>query len=156
MLAFSQARELEVKGLLAFILGESRCALPVSEIQEVLPVAALSPIPGQTLPVEGMLNLRGAMIPVLDLRSCLGLPQVRWNSETRIIVIKTGDARVGVVVDRVEDVVEVEDRGDSTPLRESHPLVASVKTFGGRALTVIRPERLAQSYQQSTALRSDR
>ena len=133
-----------MKGLLAFILGESRCALPVSEIQEVLPAVMLSPIPGQTLPVEGMLNLRGAMIPVLDLRSCLGLPQIRWNSETRIIVVKTKEIRVGVVVDRVEDVVEVEEHDHITPLRESHPLVASVRTFAGKAMTVVRPERLAE------------
>ena len=133
-----------MSGLLAFLLGESRCALPVNEIQEVLPVVALSPIPGQALPVEGMLNLRGAMIPVLDLRSCLGLPQIRWNSETRIIIVKTREARVGVVVDRVEDVVEAEEHGQVTSLRASHPLVASVGTFAGKALTVIRPERLAE------------
>ena len=141
-----------MKGMLAFLLGESRCALPVNEIQEVLPVVALSPIPGQALPVEGMLNLRGAMIPVLDLRSCLGLPQIRWNSETRIIIVKTREARVGVVVDSVEDVVEVEERGGSSPLRESHPLVDSVRIFGGKALTVVRPERLAQTYQQSAPI----
>ena len=141
-----------MKGLLAFILGESRCALPVSEIQEILPAVMLSPIPGQTLPLEGMLNLRGAMIPVLDLRSCLDLPQIRWSSETRIIVVKTKETRMGVVVDRVEDVVEVEERDQMAPLRESHPLVASVGTFEGKALTVIRPERLAESYQQSAPI----
>ena len=127
---------------LAFQLGESRCAFPVADVQEVLPVVALSPIPGQELPVEGMLNLRGTLLPVLDLRSCFGLAPTEWKGQTRIIVIKSQALRVGVVVDGVEDVVEIEEAVATPPVGGSSELVGAVLSLGGKALTLLRPERL--------------
>ena len=131
-------------GFLLFTLGENRCALPVTEIQEVLPMVALSPIPGQGPPLEGMLNLRGALLPVVDLRSCFGSAQAHWNGKTRIIVVKTQGVRVGVVVDQVEDVAEAEGGEVILPAGEGREMVAEVRRLGGKALTIIRPERLAE------------
>ena len=129
--------------LLLFMLGENQCAFPVTEIQEVLPMVALSPIPGQGPPLEGMLNLRGVLLPVVDLRSCFGLAQTHWNGKTRIIVVKTQGARVGVVVDQIEDVVEAEGGEVIPPAGEGREMVAEVRLLRGKALAIIRPERLA-------------
>ena len=129
---------------LAFQLGESQCVFPVAAIQEILPTVALSRVPGQELPVEGMLNLRGTLLPVLDLRSCFGLAPAEWKGQTRIIVIKTQKLRVGVVVDGVEDVVEMEETETTPPAGGSSELVGAVLSLSGKALTLLRPERLAE------------
>jgi len=136
--------------VLAFQLGESRCAFPVPDVQEVLPVVALSPIPGQEPPLEGMLNLRGSMLPVFDLRACFGLASVRWTERTRIIVVNAQHGRIGVIVDHVEDVIKMNETEEtaSAPVG-NQKMVGAIQNVGGKALTLLRPGELIHDRQLS-------
>ena len=73
--------------------------------------------------MEGVINLRGRVIPVIDLRRRLGLPQGEQTGETRIVVVEVPPHRVGMVVDAVEEVFRILEEEIEPP----SPLVASIE-----------------------------
>jgi purine-binding chemotaxis protein CheW len=96
-------------GLVTFVLGSREYATPLSSIREVVRLENLADLPGMTPPLAGVLDLRGAALPVLDLRKGA-------TAETRgdVLVMESGsqdgkDSFVGVAVDRVRAVVEVDE-----------------------------------------------
>lgn len=86
-----------------FGLGDETMALPMDRVREVSPVEALAPVPRAPRGIAGLLNLRGTIIPAMDLRQRLGLPGPRPepDGQARILVAASGDGLCGLVVDRV-------------------------------------------------------
>ncbi len=84
-----------------FTLGESEYALPLDRIAEVLRMVAVTPLPGTSDPVAGVIDLRGRVIPVLDLRIRLGVPALTPDLRTPILVARDGDRVVGLIADEV-------------------------------------------------------
>lgn len=103
-------------GLVTFVLGEREYATPLSSIREVVRLEGLADLPGMTPPLAGVLDLRGAALPVLDLRGAR-------DREARgdVLVMDGGDAPVGVAVDRVSAVVEGHELGAGTPAGDELP-----------------------------------
>ena len=103
--------------LLLFQLGPEHCALDATQVVEVLALAQLRPLPGAPAAVAGVLNYRGAQVPVVDLSQCaLGRPAQRRLS-TRIIlteqVIAPGDQRlVGLIAEHATETMRQDDRPD--------------------------------------------
>ena len=94
-------------GLVTFVLGTREYATPLSSIREVVRLEGLADLPGMTPPLAGVLDLRGAALPVLDLR--------RGDAAERgdVLVMESGpDSLIGVAVDKVRAVV---DAGELTP-----------------------------------------
>ncbi|MBI3977186.1 MAG: purine-binding chemotaxis protein CheW [Chloroflexi bacterium] len=87
--------------LLVFELIGQRYALAISHVREVLPRAALTRLPGAPPAVAGILRLRGALLPILDLRQRLGLPPAVPAVGHRIVVARVGSTTVGLLVDAV-------------------------------------------------------
>jgi purine-binding chemotaxis protein CheW len=87
-----------------FRLQEREYALPVNVVVEVLPMVALIPVPDAPSALAGLLNLRGAIVPTLDVRTLLGLPGRRPDLHTPILVAHGGCRRVGLIVDEVAEV----------------------------------------------------
>ena len=91
--------------LVVLELAGQQYALPVRQVREVLPRAALTALPGAPAGVLGVLSLRGVMLPVLDLRQRLGLPSVPASLGQRIVVVEVPNATVGLLVDAVTGIV---------------------------------------------------
>lgn len=88
-------------GLVTFVLGEREYATPLSSVREVVRLEGLADLPGMEPPLAGVLDLRGAALPVLDLRR--GDPSARGD----VLVLENDDLTlVGVAVDRVRAVVD--------------------------------------------------
>jgi purine-binding chemotaxis protein CheW len=93
-------------GLITFVLGSREYATPLASVREVVRLEGLADLPGMQPPLAGVLDLRGAALPVLDLR-------VGANAETRgdVLVLENDDSAVGVAVDKVRAVVADEELG---------------------------------------------
>jgi len=96
-----------VERAVAFYLGEQRYALPIDRVQEIQQIVAFSEVPSGGLGVVGMINLRGHVIPAVDLRQLVGMSRQDYDLETPMIICRIGAHLLALVVDEVEDVLEL-------------------------------------------------
>ena len=92
---------------LTFTLGDEEYGVEILKVQEIKGYSTVTPIPNTPSYVKGVLNLRGAIIPIVDLRSKLSMSEAPYNQFTVIIVVRVGVKTVGVVVDAVSDVLNI-------------------------------------------------
>lgn len=112
----SQAPPAQAAGELAgkyltFMLGDEEYGLPVLKVREIIKVMEITQVPQVPAYVRGVINLRGKVIPVIDLRLRFGLPQKSYTERTCIIVVEVAmsgqHAMMGMVVDSVSEVLNV-------------------------------------------------
>jgi purine-binding chemotaxis protein CheW len=92
---------------LTFVLATEEYGLEILRVREILGMMAITPVPQTPEFVKGVINLRGKVTPVIDLRLKFGMPSVDYTQETCIIVVEVEDMRMGVVVDTVNEVVDI-------------------------------------------------
>jgi purine-binding chemotaxis protein CheW len=132
--------------LLVFRLEGREHALPVEDVVEVLRMVAAAPLPEAPPWVDGVINLRGRAIPLVDLRSRLGAPRREPDVSTPIIVVQARDAAevaTGLVVDEVVEVLELGSEAMASPAPvTASSAVAGVAREGDRLILVLDRERL--------------
>jgi purine-binding chemotaxis protein CheW len=94
---------------LVFQLAEAEHAAEVSSVREIIGPLPITRVPRMPASVRGVVNLRGKIIPVVDLRLRFGLEAVDHGARTCIIVVQSGGAELGLVVDRVIEVTAIAD-----------------------------------------------
>lgn len=100
---------------LTFHLGETEYALEILKVREIIGMMNVTEVARTPEFVRGVMNLRGKIIPVLDLRRVLAMQPVPDDEETRIIVVELTEIEVGIVVDRVQEVLDVAEEGVEDP-----------------------------------------
>ncbi|MEE9343492.1 MAG: chemotaxis protein CheW [Gammaproteobacteria bacterium] len=90
-----------------FRLGEELYGVNVIQVQEILRVTDITPVPGSPNYVLGIINLRGNIVTVIDLRLQLNMPTKETTDRTRIVIAEEGDLIVGFRVDSVADVADL-------------------------------------------------
>jgi purine-binding chemotaxis protein CheW len=105
------ATDPQARQLVVFTLGAEEYGVPITLVQEIIRYTAPRPIPGSPPHVEGVINLRGRIIPVVDLRSRFGAFGER-PEEAKIVIVELSEATVGIIVDEVKEVLTVS--GDQT------------------------------------------
>lgn len=93
--------------ILVFQLDGQRYALMIDVVQEIQQIVAFSEIPDVSPSIVGVINLRGQVVPVVDLRVLLGLERRAYDLQTPMIFCRTSRGIAALVVDEVEDVLEV-------------------------------------------------
>ncbi len=93
--------------LVAFCLANEIYGVDISLINEIIRLREITQIPRTAPDIEGVINLRGKIVPILDLRKRLGLPAGEHTGMTRIIVVQVADCTVGIVVDGVTGVLRI-------------------------------------------------
>ncbi len=93
--------------VVSFELDGEVFAVDILEVQEITRVREVRPIPEAPIFLEGVINLRGKVIPVMDLRKRLHLPVGETNAETRMIVVKNEGRPVALLVDSVSEVLRL-------------------------------------------------
>ena len=99
---------METMQLVIFRLNEQEYGVDIFRVNEIVPYANPTKIPNSPVYVEGVLNLRGHVIPVINLREKFNLKSSGTDDNTRIIVTNTGGNLVGFVVDEASEVITVE------------------------------------------------
>jgi len=106
------ASEVASQQVLTFVLGEETYGVDILRVQEIRGWSAVTKIPNSPPHVLGVLNLRGSIVPIVDLRKRFNLAQAEYTAVTVIIVLtvrsESGRRDFGVVVDGVSDVVDVD------------------------------------------------
>lgn len=95
--------------MVVFRLADEEFAVEVSSVEAIIKLQAITKVPHAPAHVVGVTNLRGNIVPVIDLKKRLNLPKTEPSADTRIIVALLQDAKVGMVVDSVSQVIEIED-----------------------------------------------
>jgi purine-binding chemotaxis protein CheW len=98
--------------ILVFELDGRRYGLPASEVRELLRAVSIVPLPLSGPAIEGVVNLRGRVIPVLNLRARLGLPARAVVPSDHMIVAQSGGRLLALRVDRALDLVQLDDEAD--------------------------------------------
>ena len=95
---------------MTFVLGTMKYAIELPKIREILTYPEIVTIlPNTTDWVKGLINLRGEVVPILDLRIKFGTGEVEYNENTAVIAVITEDKRmIGFVVDKVDDVQRID------------------------------------------------
>jgi purine-binding chemotaxis protein CheW len=98
-----------VSQYICFQVAEARYALPLASVVQVLRFENLTSVPMAPPFVEGILNLGGEVVPVVNLRSRLGLERGTPGRRSRVLVVEEGGARHGLLVDGVREILELEE-----------------------------------------------
>ena len=93
---------------LTFKLKNQIYGVPISSVVEINQMSEITPIPDTPNYVKGVLNLRGKIIPVIDFRLKLNLEQTPYTKQTCIIVIESRQGMIGMIVDAVREVIDLE------------------------------------------------
>jgi purine-binding chemotaxis protein CheW len=88
-------------------LADEHYGLDIAKVFEIIRHQPITPVPRAPMFVKGVINLRGRIIPVVDLRGRFGMPEVEPTKETRIVVAESSSTRVGLIVDSVSEVLLV-------------------------------------------------
>ena len=99
--------EVDLLQLVTFRIGEEEFGVDILRVQEILRTMAITRVPKAPDFVEGVINLRGKVIPIIDLRKRFALEVREHDKHTRIIVIEISNMIVGFVVDAVSEVLRV-------------------------------------------------
>jgi purine-binding chemotaxis protein CheW len=103
----SQAERQVMRELLTFTLGSEEYCIDILKVQEIRGYEAVTRIANAPAFVKGVINLRGNIVPIIDLRVKLGLGDARYDQSTVVIILNVMKRLVGVVVDSVSDVISL-------------------------------------------------
>src|ERR1700736_4750766 len=91
--------------VVSFSLGSEEYGVDIAQVQEINRMVSVTHVPRAPVFMEGVINLRGQLIPIIDLRTRFGMPRVEHTKNTRIVATEIGAKRVGMVVDSVSEVL---------------------------------------------------
>lgn len=103
----SQRPDQAVSQLIGFCLDGEDYAIAIRTIQEIILMKPITRLPRAPDSIEGLINLRGTVIPIVSLRKRFGLPAREFDDETRTIVVNSHGKTVGLIVDEVTQVMKV-------------------------------------------------
>ncbi|WP_172194462.1 MULTISPECIES: chemotaxis protein CheW [Saccharibacillus] len=102
--------------VIVFALGNEEYGIDVDKVRTIERMMPITRVPKTYSFIKGVINLRGVVIPVIDLRGRFNLVESEYTDQTRIIIVAVGDMEVGFIVDAANDVVDLDrDNIDSPP-----------------------------------------
>jgi purine-binding chemotaxis protein CheW len=148
-LAEAPDRDREVGELLSLVLlrlGADRYAVPITSVREILRVGRLTPVSTAPAFVIGVINLRGVIMTVLDLRVFFGLEPGPVGADARIIIAEGAGMVVGILVERVEEIVDLPTAHVKPPLSPAKGLaedyVVGIAAHGDQMVVLIDLEKV--------------
>lgn len=130
--------------LVGFFVGEEEFAVPILSIQEIIKPVEHTRVPSTPNYVLGVFNLRGNVIPLIDLRLKFGLSESKQSDDTRYIVIKNNNEIAGFVIDKLTEAIRIKE-SFIDPIPESHEeddLIYGVGKKDDRIFTILKVDGL--------------
>ncbi|MCP4584295.1 MAG: chemotaxis protein CheW [candidate division Zixibacteria bacterium] len=123
----SQKQLDDLEQMVTFNLGQEEFGVNILQVQEINRMVEITQVPQTENYVEGIINLRGKVIPIIDLRKKFGMAEKEYDNHTRIVVVDVANEVVGLVVDGVSEVLRVE----ADTLEDAPKLVSGESTYSG-------------------------
>lgn len=144
--------------LVGFRLDNEDYAIAITKIQEIILIKPITRIPQVPDFIEGLINLRGSVIPIVNLRKRFGLFPRELDDETRIIVVNVHDKTVGCIVDAVTQVMRINrDQIQPPPLgvlAVNHQYLAGLAKLDDRLMIILDIEKLFEAEELAAPLSS--
>lgn len=132
--------------LVVFKLGDEFFGVDISIVESIIKAKKVTLVPHAHEFVEGVTNLRGIIVPVIDLRTRFGMPRLVASKETRIIVLEHQNSVIGIVVDSVTEVLRLPDRIIEQPSMFVTGLdavyISGIAKFKDRLITILDVEKI--------------
>lgn len=138
---------------LTFALGKEDYGIPILEVREIIGMMEITDVPKTPEYIKGVVNLRGKIIPIMDLRSKFGMESIEYTERTCIIVVEVNIGKtkkpMGIVVDTVSEVVNIEENDIQTALDYGAKVEGDFLTGMGkvkdRVVMLLEMEKIASS-----------
>ncbi|MFC0214359.1 chemotaxis protein CheW [Paenibacillus chartarius] len=128
----------EEKKVIVFALGTEEYGVEVEKVKTIERMQPLTRVPKSPEFIKGVINLRGVVIPIIDLRSRFGLTVDEYTDNTRIIIVSAGEYEVGLIVDAANDVIDL----DESQIDHPPEVVGGIKAKYLRGIARIGDDRL--------------
>ena len=138
-------KEDDIIQLVGFIIGQEEYAVPILSIQEIIKPIEYTRVPSVPNYILGVFNLRGSVIPLIDLRSKFKMDMAKATEDTRYIVMKGADNTAGFVIDRLTEAIRIKSSRIGPPPETIHAEKGMVYGIGMRdenILTILKVEQL--------------
>jgi len=147
-LTTSEQKEDNIIQLVGFIVGNEEFAVPILSIQEIIKPIEWTKVPFTEDFVLGVFNLRGNVLPLIDLRKKFGASQAEFDDDVRFIVIKIGDELAGFVIDRLTEALRIDSSSilpppDTSMDREA--IIEGIARKGDRIITILKMTSLLKT-----------
>ncbi len=134
------------KQLVTFAIDTEEYGLEILKVQEVVRLPHITRLPRAPLFIKGVINLRGNIIPIIDLREKFGLKSEKYTETTRVIIIEVVDKKLGMIVDNVSQVVRVAESSIAPPppmiSGEANQYLAGVVRLDERLIILLNVENI--------------
>jgi purine-binding chemotaxis protein CheW len=124
--------------VIVFSLAHERYGVEVEKVKTIERMVPMTRVPRTPAFVKGVINLRGVVVPVIDLRGRFGLPETEFTNNSRIIIVSVGELEVGLIVDSASDVVDV----DEDSIVDPPEIVGGIKAKYLRGIARINSDQL--------------
>jgi len=137
--------------VIVFALGSEEYGIEVDKVRTIERLSPITRVPKTASFIKGVINLRGVVVPVIDLRGRFGLTETSATENSRIIVVAVADLEVGFIVDSANDVIDINtDSIDSPP-----EIVGGIKAKYLRGIAKFGEGRLLIMLNLSEVLNKD-
>lgn len=138
--------------LVVFTMEEEEFACTIHNVREVVKMLKITPLPRSLDFVEGVINMRGEVLPVIDLRKRFGLPDAERTDESRIIIVEVEDRLVGLTVDSVTEVIrlaneQIQEAPDQVAGQKTN-LITGVGKIDKRMLIILNLDKILTTEEQ--------
>ncbi len=127
--------------------------VPIVNVQEIIPMNAPTKVPGTPGFVEGIINLRGQIIPIIDLKKKFNMGVAETNSDARSVVVEVEGQTVGIIVDEVSEVLRLPVEGIEPPPgligSISEEFITGVGKYDGRLLILLDMDRILNDAEKA-------
>ncbi len=107
MEAVATKKEVTEGKFLTFVLGSEVYGIEILKVREIIKLMDITTVPRTPDYLKGVINLRGKVIPIIDLRSKFSMPEIEHTQETCIIVVEVNKTSIGIIVDSVSEVSNI-------------------------------------------------
>ncbi len=135
----------EIIQLVGFLVGGEEYAVPILSIQEIIKPIAYTRVPKTPSYVLGVFNLRGNVIPLIDLRKKFRVNATKEDDDTRYIVIKDEENVAGFVIDKITEAIRLEKKDiETTPetLKKDKSVISGIGKRENNIITILKVDEL--------------
>lgn len=152
--AFDEIEEDTMKGkFLTFSLGEEFYGIDILYVTEIVGIQPITVVPELPHFIRGIINLRGQIIPVMDVRAKFKKENVEYNDRTCIIVIEVHDLSIGIIVDEVSEVLNIDEENIVPPPKvggSGRKFIKSIGKNGDHVILIVDCEKLLNQEEIET------
>ncbi|MGM0462107.1 MAG: chemotaxis protein CheW [Fibrobacterota bacterium] len=131
---------------LAFWIQKELYGIPIKDVIEIVGIQKITTVPDTPEYVQGVINLRGQVIPVIDVRKRFNIGKTDYNEETCIIVINLDTVDIGMIVDTVDEVYPVPENKIKPPpkitVSDHGEYIHGISKIGAKTLMIVDTEKL--------------